>query len=85
VATADGVAQLVGDHPGAGEAQGAALRRRGRDQPVEAILLDAIEVEMSGDGARSPGGVAERRHPLFRPGHRQPVIQPVGTPTASIS
>jgi hypothetical protein len=52
---------------------------------VEAILLDAIEVEMSGDGARSPGGVAERRHPLFRPGHRQPVIQPVGTPTASIS
>jgi hypothetical protein len=85
MATADGVAQLAGDDPRPGQAQGAALRRRGRDQPVEAILLDAIEVEMSGDGARSPGGVAERRHPLFRPGHRQPVIQPVGTPTASIS
>ena len=54
------------------------LWRRGRDQQVEAILFEAIEVEMPRDDPGAPGGGTERRHLLLRPGDRQPVIQPVG-------
>ena len=78
MAAADGVAQLAGDDPRPGQAEGALLRRRGRDQQVEAILLEAIEVEMPRNDPGAPGGGAERGHLLLRPGDRQPVIQPVG-------
>jgi hypothetical protein len=65
VASADGLAQLADDDAGTGDAQCAWLPRR-RDQEVEHILLDPIEVELPGNDPPprpQPAGTRSARRP----------------------
>ena len=48
VASRHGIAQLAGHDPGPGQAQAALLLLRRRHQQVEAIMLQAIEVDARG-------------------------------------
>ena len=77
VASADGLAQPAGDDAGTGDAQRAWLPRR-RDQEVEHILLDPIEVELPGNDPGPGRSLPERGQHGVRPGDRETVMQPVG-------
>ena len=67
VATANGFAQLSGQHPCSGHAQCARLRGRWRHQQVKDILLQAVEVDLPGDDSRARGSTPEGGELIGRP------------------
>jgi len=65
-----GVAQLAGEDAGAGQAEAALLRSRGRHQPEKHVLGDARRVELPGNdpgpGRRGLERRERRRDPVTK-------------------
>ena len=78
VAARHGGAQLIGEDAGAGRTEAAPVRRRWRDQHMEEIFRQAVEVELPGDHPCPGGGLFERGDGGRRAGDGQTMMQPVG-------